>query len=96
MTIAFFLVIIPLFLMGYFYKMLLPDNEYLNKGWVKFVYCLIAPLVASVFAFALMYLLIDVLGITFGVTAGRIFMGIISWTVVSYIFVYFTIRVREE
>jgi len=96
MLIGFLLVFVPLYLMGYFYKMFLPDFEFLNKGWVKFLYCAIAPLVASVIAFAMGYLLVDVLGISFGITAGRISMSIISWAVVSYIFVYFTIRVKDE
>lgn len=87
MIIGFLLVIVPLYLMGYFYKMLLPDNEFLNKGWVKFIYCLIAPLVASMFAFS----------ITFGMGGSeRVFIAVSGWTLVSFGAVYFTIRVKEE
>lgn len=87
MIIGFLLVFVPLYLMGYFYKMLLPDNEFLNKGGVKFIYCLIAPLVASMFAFS----------ITFGMGGSeRVFIGVSGWTLVSFAAVYFTIRVKEE
>ena len=87
MIIGFLLVFVPLYLMGYFYKMLLPDNEFLNNSGVKFVYCLIAPLVASAIAFSL----------TFGMGLHeRVFMAVSGWTVVSFIAVYFTIRVKSD
>ena len=87
MIIGFALVFIPLLLMGYFYKNALPNSEFLNKGWVKFLYCLTAPLVSSVIAFSF----------AFGISgAERVLMAVSGWTVVAYIVVYFTIRVKSD
>ena len=87
MIIGFLLVFVPLYLMGYFYKMLLPNYEALNMGGVKFIYCLIAPLVAFTIAFS----------IAFGLGLHeRVLMAVSGWTVVSFIAVYFTIKVKEQ
>jgi len=84
-------IIIPLLVMGYFYKSYIPKNEFLRNGWVKFGYCAIAPIVAALIALAFWWFLVDVKGITFGITAGQLLWSINSWTGISYLFVYFTI-----
>jgi len=95
MTIGFILVFIPLLVMGHFFKKYLRKNELLGNTGVKLVYCAIAPLVAG-FSAAIGWFLTDMLGINFGITAGQVLMSIISWTVFSYVFVYFTIRDKSN
>tara|TARA_B100000965_G_C19282006_1_gene621988 strand:+ start:272 stop:562 length:291 start_codon:yes stop_codon:yes gene_type:complete len=96
MTIGFILIIIPLLIMGHFFKKYLRKNELLGNAGVKLAYCVIAPLVAWFIAVAISWFLIDVLGINFGITYGQVFMSIMSWAVFSYLFVYFTIRDKSD
>ena len=97
MLIGFISIVIPLLVMGYFYKKYLPKIKFLGNGWVKFAYCAIAPIVALLIALAVWWFLVDVLGIiTLGITVGELGMSIIGWATMSYLFVYFTIRIKSD